>query len=180
MPEALEPFPEVRSLGRNRIQGLCDEWCNGPQAKEFGVSAIQVDGECLGLSPVFLVDAKGFDKGETLHFPFDRVLGFIIDQGCPEPQWAALKERLRALRQKVGPYLFQRYKVNRQAFTMALRCPACSHLLLTDIRVFEGQPVQWTGNEECTCPRCSVEFAVQPGQVFPVIDPGFAAGPIDD
>lgn len=172
MAKALEPFPEVRSLGCQRIQELCDDWCSSPQAKECGVSSIQVAADCSSLNPVFFVDAQNYDKGDSLHFPFDRLLEYIIENGCLEEIKKELNQRLRTLRSKVGPRIFQRYSVNRRGFTLALRCPNCTHLLLTNIRFFEGQAIPWTGREACTCPKCKTDIALRPDQLFPVINPG--------
>ena len=139
MPEAFEPFPEIAALGRARLQQLCDEWCRQSRAKEFGVASISVSSNGLGLEPVFEVHASNYGRGDQLHFPFDRVVEFIIDHGCPEAARSDLKHRLRLFRQKVGVELFQRYKVNLDAYSMALRCPSCSLVLVSQCRIFKGQ-----------------------------------------
>ena len=84
MPEALEPFPEIAALGRNRLQQLCDEWCRQPEAKEFGVACVTVTPNGLSLEPVFQVHASNYARGDELHFPFDRVVEYLIDHGCRE------------------------------------------------------------------------------------------------
>lgn len=117
MPEALESFLEIRTLGRGRIQELCNEWCAGPVAGEFGVAAILVSSDCTRLDPVFRLHAQGYDKGEVVHFPFDRLMEHIIEYGLAEADREALKQRLRAIRAEAGPHQFQRYGVNRQAYT---------------------------------------------------------------
>jgi len=38
-----ESFPEIRNLGRDRLQSLCDDWRATPVAREFAVSALTVD-----------------------------------------------------------------------------------------------------------------------------------------
>ncbi len=73
---------------------------------------------CVGKA----VHASNYAKGDQLHFPFDRVVEFIINQGCRESDRSTLKDRLRQLRRKVGVELFQRYKVNLDAYAMVLRC----------------------------------------------------------
>ncbi len=153
MPEALEPFPEIAALGRNRLQQLCDECCRQPEAKEFGVACVTVTPNGLSLEPVFQVHASNYARGDELHFPFDRVVEYLIDHGCRESDRSALKDRLRQLRRQAGVEPFQRYKVNLDAYTMALRCPACSLILVSQYRIFKGQ--QFTGTfEPQTCPRC--------------------------
>ena len=133
MPEAFEPFPEIAALGRDRLQQLCDEWCCQPQAKEFGVASVGVASTGLSLEPVFEIYASNYAKGDQLHFPFDRVVEFIIDHGCRDAERSRLRDRLRQLRQKVGVELFQRYNVNLDAYTMAIRCPSCSMVLVTRV-----------------------------------------------
>jgi hypothetical protein len=124
---------------------------------------------------VFQVHASNYAKGDQLHFPFDRVLEYIIDYGCRESDRGVLKNRLRQLRQRVGVELFQRYRVNLDAYTMALRWPACSLILVSQYWVFKGQ--QFTGIfEPQTCPRCAHTFPISDRDFFPVIDAGHGSG----
>lgn len=171
MSEALEPFPEIVSLGRDVLQRLCNEWAAGMQAREFGVASVTVTPDCLNLQPAFLLHANNYGKGETLHFPFDLVLEFIIDNGINEGDRSRLKERLLELRRRAGVTVFQRYAVNIRGYTMALRCPDCSHLMLTQYRVFHGQEFKLDWADPVKCPRCSHTFPVSVEDFFPVIDP---------
>lgn len=171
MPEALEPFPEIRALGHTRLQELCNDWCQLPQAKEFGLASITVTPDCMNLQPAFLLPASTYDKGDTLHFPFDRITEFLVDRGIPESARDSLKDRLRKLRQKAGVTVFQRYKTNVQAYTMAVRCKACSHLLLTQYRIFKGQTFKLEWADPLVCSKCRAEFPVSEKDFFPVIDP---------
>ncbi len=179
MSEAFEPFPEIAALGRDRLQQLCDEWCRQPQAKEFGIVSIIVTPDGLSLEPVFQVHASNYTKGDELHFPFDRVVEFIIDHGCREADRSRLRDRLRQLRQKVGVGLFQRYKVNLDAYTMAFRCPLCSMVLVSQYRIFKGQEFRGTF-EPMTCPRCQHTFSISDRDFFPVLMPDMGAVNIMD
>jgi hypothetical protein len=174
MPEAFEPFPEIAALGRVRLQQLCDEWCRQPQAKEFGIVFVRVTAAGSGLEPVFEVHASNYARGDELHFPFDRVLEFIIEHGCHEADRSNLKDRLRQLRQKVGVAVFQRYKVNLDAYTMALRCPSCSMVLMSQYRIFKGQEFGGTF-EPMTCPGCQHKFPIIDRDFFPVLMPAMNA-----
>jgi hypothetical protein len=171
MPEAFEPFPEILAMGRDRVQQLCDEWCQGPQAKECGVAYVTVAPNGLSLMPTFEVYASNYAKGDELHFPHDRVVEFIIAHGCRPDEQDGLKNRLRMMRQKAGPRVFQRYKVSLEAYRMALKCPACSHGLLSQYRIFKGQEFDGTF-EPITCPRCRHTFPVTARDFFPVLNPG--------
>lgn len=173
MAEPLEPFPEVRLLGRDHIQRLCDEWCGGPQAKECGVEAVHISDDCLDVKPAIRVSPKHYDQGDVLHFPFDSLLGFIIKESFQESDQVGLMDRLRRLRQAVGTSIFQRYKVGDRALTMALNCPECSLLLLTNRRYFEGRQIELSGTEEGLCPRCGTMVSIRPDMVFLVTDPRF-------
>jgi hypothetical protein len=177
MPEAFETFPEIVALGRGRIQQLCDEWCLEPRSAEFGVASIMVRPDCLGLLPTFEVHASNYGRGDSLHFPFDRVVEYIIDHGCHVADREGLKRRLRELRHELGVAPFQRYKVTLEAYTMALRCPACRLLLLTQYRIFKGQEFKLDWADPIACPRCGQMVPVGEGDFFPVVDPRQAGGP---
>lgn len=169
----LEPFPEVMALGRQRLQQLCDEWCRTPQATELSVSKIDVPADCRQLDFTLALHAKNYDKGDTVIFPLDRILTFISERCLDETQRQAVASRLRELREKVGSPVYQRYAVNAQAYTMAFRCPSCSHLLLSEHRIFEGQQFLASGFDPCTCNRCGMTFTPQNSDFFPVIDPDY-------
>ncbi|WP_165243784.1 hypothetical protein [Paludisphaera soli] len=174
MSEPFEPFPEVMYLGHTRLQGLCDEWCSTPQAQECGVGAVTISPDCRSFSPALQANgAWGDGKGTSLHFPFDRLLHYIVDHGCPEEQRATIKDRLRILRQRVGPNLFQNYRVNNEAVLMSVRCPVCQKFLVSTLRllVIQARTYPWTGDEEVTCPGCGVDVAIRPDNVLWAIDP---------
>jgi hypothetical protein len=139
VPDHFELFPEIVALGRDRIQLFCDDWCRGPQAKECGVASIAVAENAASIAPTLEIYASNFSRGDDLHFPFDRVAEFIIDNSCDEQSRPALKDRLQDLRRKIGVKQFQRYKVNLDAHAMALRCPSCSLVMVTQHRIYEGQ-----------------------------------------
>jgi len=169
----LSPFPELRSLGKQRIQELCDLWLDRPEAKEFGLAGVQVTDDVLNLHPKFEVYPTGYDKGEPIFFPFDRVIKFIIEHGCKPEDQHTLKNRLAALRAKVGPNLFQRFNVNVQAYTIALRCPACNHGIKTQWRVFEGQEFRVPEDAGATCPACKLDFDITDEMTIRIIDPDY-------
>ncbi len=169
MPEILEPFPEIRELGADRLRQICDEWCRGPVASEFGIVGINVSPDCTKLGPILQLSASNYNRGDQVHFPVDRIVNYIIDQTFPEAEGAILKARLSDLRKKAGPFVFQRFVVSIDAFNMATRCPSCSHGLISQHRIFRGQQFNVDPMDPIACPRCGSEFTPQSKDFFPVM-----------
>lgn len=111
------------------------------------MSAVGIPADVASFDPGFLLSGEGgsFGMGVVLHFPFDSMMNYIIDHGVDGDLRQGVKDRLRYMRQKVGPNLFQRYKLNVHALKLAVFCPACDRLNLTDIRVLQGQRVDFVG-----------------------------------
>jgi hypothetical protein len=166
----LEPFSEIRALGAARLREICDDWCRGPVASEFGVVRINVSSDCFRLDPVLQLSASDYDRGDEVHFPFDRVVGYIIDHGSPEAEKDILRVRLPELRKKCGPRVFKRYLVTLDSFRMATRCPSCSHGFLSQHRIFRGQPFDIDPIEPLACSRYDHMLTPLSSESFPVID----------
>lgn len=115
--EFLEPFPEVVALGRSRLQVLCDEWVETPIARECAIRGVVINEAATGFSDVQVLATHQVQDQEDFHFPADNLLRYIIEQTFHEPKASELKIRLMALRQKVGPIVFQRYRANLYPFS---------------------------------------------------------------
>jgi hypothetical protein len=136
------------------------------------VVKVAIATDCRRFDPTIGLTAASYNGGEVVHFPFDRLLEFIIDHGCAESMRPVLKERLRLMRQKVSVTLFQRYQVNCNVFQLAIRCPQCGHGLLTQLRVFEGQSFPMKDMEPLECPKCRQNFQPREEDFFRILDLG--------
>jgi hypothetical protein len=165
--QAFEPFPEIKGLDVQTLQELCDRWVVTPVAKECGVDQLRVSRSPKGIKLDFgIFIGGGYDSFEAVHFPFDNLLDFIIDTAIPEENRDDLRARLRLLRQKLGPNVWQRYTLTDKK-PLFLRCKnaECRHLMMTQFSLFPGQKLIWEG-DTVACPRCSQTFAYVTKDLF--------------
>ena len=173
MPEAFVSFPEVMALGHDRLQQFCDEWCKMPVAREFSVSRVLISEDCRCFDPNIRLDAANYDKGDIVHFPFDRLMEYVITRGFPANERQVLRDRLLLMRQSVGVELYQRFETTVDAYTLATCCPHCHRVILTQLRIFATEPLPLRETERVTCFNCNHEFVVREKDFFPVIDTEF-------
>jgi predicted RNA-binding Zn-ribbon protein involved in translation (DUF1610 family) len=154
--EIFNVFPEIARLGKRALQDLCDSWLSTAIAREFAVSSLSVDDD-LSLYPQFQFTHK-IKPGEAYHFPMDRLLFFIADNGIVDvAERETVKRRIIAARE-AGPDVFTKLKINpgpkRPLF---LTCPNCGNVMQTQYTAYRCEQIRFD-REEIECPRCHRPF----------------------
>ncbi len=154
----LNLFAEIKSLGHERLQELCNQFVQTPIAREFAISELFIaesDGK-LTLIPSFSLTHSLQDR-EAIYLPTDQLLYFIVDNGITDEQLRLnLKHRIQGARQTVGPDVYRRFAANRgEKLPLFLTCknPACGNLMQTQLTAYRCETSEWN-LEPILCPRC--------------------------
>ncbi|MCK4871630.1 MAG: hypothetical protein KAS72_02785 [Phycisphaerales bacterium] len=170
----LEPYPELRAIGRGALQVLCQAWLKTPVAKECGVAAVEIreEGDTLTISVGFRLTHAVSDE-EDCFFPMDRLLQYLAEEGLGgEGEGADVLDRITRLRRKVGPDVFQRFTARTgPSVPLLLRCKntACGHLMMSQFRKRHSESIQWGPHPVC-CPRCKISFPYDQDDLFVMPD----------
>lgn len=105
--ELFSAYPEIRELGRDRLQAICDEWIITPVARETGVIEVGITKELAFTFRAGIGSAPKAD--EVYHFPADDLLRFIAENSVAPKEKNALLARIVAIRRKLGVEFCQRF-----------------------------------------------------------------------
>ena len=157
-PEVFEAFPDIKALGKERLQALCDEWLGKPTAKEFAVAELFVMEEHGKLTMSFRVEVTHKLKDrEEYHFPMDSLLNYIADHGIEsEADREQVKADIVSKRQEVGSDVYQRFLTDlgpELAVFLTCKNPSCQDLMMTQFKGRKCETVTW-GPEQVECPCC--------------------------
>jgi hypothetical protein len=102
--------PEMRELGRGRLQGICNEWVTRPVARETCVTEIKMNEEfVLGFKAEIGSSPK---KDEVYHFPADELLRFVAEGGFKSGAKDTLLAKIASNRRRLGSEIYQRFLVS--------------------------------------------------------------------
>lgn len=111
--ELFSAYPEIRELGRDRLQAMCSEWITTPVARETGVIEVRVTEELALTIRAALGDSPKAD--EVYHFPADHLLRFIAENGVASQERDDLLVRIEDNRRRVGVEVYQRFLLTSPA-----------------------------------------------------------------
>ena len=155
--EVIEWFPDLKSIGRQRLQELADRWVLTPKPRECAVSHVTVSERDSKLQIDFGVKfTHNVKDGEDYHFPMDDLIVYLAEHGIRNgKKREKVIERIYAARAKSGPKVFQRFHVRPgPAFPLFLKCktPGCPMVLKTQLSKRKADVLTWEGAAEC--PHC--------------------------
>lgn len=156
----LPSFQPLAQLGQVRLQQMANEWLQTPVAKECGVSAIRI-AEDLALSFSLTVE-HALEDAEEIHFPFDNLLMFMAENGLSDAPQLEVKETIRVLRRRVGPRVYQRYRIDMRAMgpkmPLFLNCKTegCNNSMQTQFLAYGNERIRG-GPFIVECPNCKTE-----------------------
>ena len=87
-------FPQIKALGRSRIQELCSEWAATGDAVRLDVTGIEVGDESTSMAIVLKRIGLGGPIGDKLYMLLKSLFDYIIDHGLTGE--AAAVSRLHA------------------------------------------------------------------------------------
>lgn len=155
-------FPEIKHLGEQRLQQLCDRFGESYVGREFAISQLEVADENGELQLTFECHLTHEIKaGEDYHFPMDELLRFIADNGiADESKRETGKQRIQSARQKGGPDVYRRFKLNpgpKLPLFLTCKNPTCGNVMKTQLTAYRCERQEWEYIEPITCPRCNRE-----------------------
>jgi hypothetical protein len=166
--EVFDDFPEIMAIGREALQGLCNEWLKTSIARQSRVIDLGVGqrGSKLTIANLQLEAPPGTQPGEHLHFPLDYLLNYLIERVAPPDQQERLKGLVELKRSRGGHAVYQRFVVSpRRPLAVKCKNPACCLVLRTNVMGYQGQPFL-SDIEPVICPRCGVTSTYEPEDFF--------------
>jgi hypothetical protein len=166
--EVFGDFPEIMAIGREALQGLCDEWLKTSIARQSRITGLAIGqrGSKLTISNLRMEAPPGIQPGETLHFPIDYLLNYLIERVAPPVKQGRLKGLVEMKRLRGGLATYQRFAVTPKR-PLAVRCknPGCGVVLGTNLVGYHGQPFL-TDIEPVVCPNCGVVSTYESNDFF--------------
>lgn len=171
-------FPELAAIGLEGLQTHCNEWLKTSIARQSRTKLLTIgqDGSKLIISNLAMECPPDIQGGETLYFPFDHLLNFLIERIAPPDQQQRLKATVAAKRFNGGLAPYQHFVVAPK-MPLGLKCknPACGELLQTQLLGYHGQPFI-TDIEPAICPKCGVSSSYEAKDFFVLPGTGNSAG----
>jgi TIR domain len=168
-------FPELTAIGREALQEHCNEWLKTSIARQSRTKEVAIAqvGPKLVIGNIAMECAPDIQPGETLHFPLDYLLNYLIERIVPPDRQARLMAIVALKRFNAGPAAYQQFKVApRMPLGVKCKNAECGEVLLTQLKGYHGQPFI-TDIEPVTCPKCgeissfeAKDFFVLPDGVF--------------
>lgn len=128
--EGLNAFgvhPEILRFGAEIMRLLAKEWRLGPMAREYGVSALDVD--ALGNVTFSLRSFETAPRRAEVSFPVDGLIRHFAG-ALPEPDRSTVLERVRRNPRGAGPIPFRCEGARaRIASASLVTCPKCRTLV---------------------------------------------------
>ncbi len=158
----LKVFPEIKALGKHRLQELCDAFRVTYVAREFAITKLNVQTIDGDLSLDFMCElTHTFKLDEEYYFPMDELLYFIADHGIEdEAKRESVKSRIQLARQKVGPDTYRRFTLKpgpKLPLFLTCKNSTCQNLMQTQLTAYRCERVEMEYIEPIACPRCGQE-----------------------
>jgi hypothetical protein len=163
-----ELFPEIKQLGAEKLQSLCNAWLPTPVAKEFALTMLQVVTVDDKLSLAFDFGlTHDVQDGESYYFPTDELLLFIADNaGLTPAVKAELVRKIIAGRRAGGPDVYRRFVIHpgpKLPLFITCKNSECLNVMQTQFTAYRNEKTTDMEPEEIECPRCRHKFTLSAG-----------------
>jgi hypothetical protein len=131
------------AIGREALQGLCNEWLKTSIAKQSRVAELTIrpKGSKLTISNLRIEAHPDAQPGDHLHFPRDYLLNFLIERVVPLTEQQRLKDLVDTKRYRGGLPTCQRFVVGpKRPLVMRCKNPECGLVIPMNLVGYHGQP----------------------------------------